>query len=376
MIPVCKPWLPGNEEKYVLDAIRTNWISSKGEYLDKFEEEFAKYCGTKYAVSCTSGLAALHLACVSLGLKKGDEVIVPTFTMAASVNAIIFTGATPVLVDSEIDTWNIDTTKIEEKITSKTKAIMPVHIYGHPCDMSMIYQIAKKHNLFIIEDAAEATGAEYIGKKAGSLSDIGCFSFYANKIITTGEGGMCVTDNKELAEKMRKLRNHAFDLPRFVHSEVGYNYRLTNIQAAIGFAQMENAQMLIEARRSVGLRYNKLLKNTPGLILPVEKPYAKNVYWMYGIVLDNSIKLTKEQVMDRLKERGIETRGFFIPMHKQPAYYNKTVENAPDCSGNFPVADMLGERGFYLPSSSDLNDNEIEYICSVLKEIIKDSPFL
>jgi len=373
MIPVCKPWLPGKEKEYVNNAIDTNWISSAGEYITKFEEEFAKFCGVKYGVSCSNGLGALHLACAALDLKEGDEVIVPTFTMAASINAIIFTGTKPVLVDCDKETYCIDVKKIEEKITKRTKAIMPVHIYGHPCDMDPILEFAKKYNLYVIEDAAEAHGAEYKGKKCGSMSNIGCFSFYANKILTTGEGGMSVTNNLELAERMKRLRNHAFDVPRFIHKEVGFNYRLTNLQAAIGFAQTENADMLVKARRNVGTRYNKLLKGTKGLILPVEKSYAKNVYWMYGVVLSDDIKLTKEEVMQKLKEKGIDTRSFFIPMHRQPAYVNKTVRNAPDCSGKFPVADWLSERGFYLPSSSNLTDDEILVVCNTLKEIISSS---
>jgi len=371
MIPVCKPWLPGNEKKYVLDALNTNWISSAGKYIEKFEEDFAKFCRTDYAVCCTSGLAALHLACAAIGLKKGDEVIVSTFTMAASINAIIFTGAKPVLVDCDEKTYCIDVNKIEEKITEKTKAIMPVHIYGHPCEMDKILELAKKYNLFVIEDAAEAHGAEYRGEKCGSMGDIGCFSFYANKIFTTGEGGMCVTNNKGFADRMKKLRNHAFDIPRFIHTEVGFNYRLTNIQAAIGCAQIENADVLVEARSNVGIRYNRLLKNIKELILPIEEPYIKNVYWMYGIVLGDEIKLTKEEIMEKLKEKGIETRSFFIPMHQQSAYINKTVENAPDCSGKFPIADRISSRGFYLPSSSDITDKEIDYICNSLKEIIQ-----
>lgn len=371
MIPVCKPWLPGKEKEYANVAIDTNWISSAGEYIDKFEEGFSKFCGTQYGVACSNGLAALHLACAALDLKKGDEVIVPTFTMAASINAVIFTGATPVFVDADKDTYCIDVEKIEEKITEKTKAIMPVHIYGHPCDMGKILHLALNYDLGIIEDAAEAHGAEYYGRKVGSMSDIGCFSFYANKILTTGEGGMCTTNSKDLADRMKKLRNHAFEQPRFVHNEVGYNYRLTNLQAAIGHAQVENAAMLVEARRNMGLRYNRLLQGIEELILPVEKLYAKNVYWMYGVVLSDKAKLTKDETMQKLKDAGVDTRSFFIPMHKQPVYLNKTVENAPECSGKFPVAEKIGERGFYLPSSSNLTDSEAEYICKKLEEILK-----
>ncbi len=372
MIPVCKPWLAGKEREYVNDAIDTNWISSSGKYIEKFENDFSTYCGSRFGVACSSGLAALHLACVAIGLKYGDEVIAPTFTMAATINAIIFTGAKPVLIDCDKDTYCIDVNQIESKINSHTKAIVPVHIYGHPCDMNKIMELAKKYNLYVIEDAAEAHGAEYNDKKCGAIGDIGCFSFYANKVLTTGEGGMCITNNKEFADKMKKLRNHAFDVPRFVHNEVGFNYRITNLQAAIGCAQVENVQMLVDARRSVGLKYNERLKNTPGLILPIEKPYAKNVYWMYGVVLDEGINISREEVVQKLKEKGIETRNFFIPMHKQPAYYNKTVENSPDCNGSFPISEFIGERGFYLPSSSNISDEELNFVCEQLKIIIQN----
>ena len=372
MIRVCKPWLPGKEKEYALDAISTNWISGSGKYLDMFEKSFADYCGVKHGVACSNGLAALHLACVALGLRKGDEVIVPTFTMIASVNAIIMSGATPVLVDCDSETYCIDVKKIEEKITSKTKAIMPVHIYGHMCEMNTILDIARKYKLFIIEDAAEAHGAEYLGKRAGSFSDVACFSFYANKIITTGEGGMCLTNNDNLAEKIRKLRNHFFSNERFVHEEVGFNYRLTNVQAAIGCAQMENVSKLVEARRNVGLKYNKILTGTRGIIIPTERANIKDVFWMYGVVLSDETNLTKEEVMFELDKIGIETRSFFVPMHKQPAFYRKTVENAPNCEGRFPVADRIGSRGLYLPSSSDITDEEISQVCIALKKILSN----
>lgn len=372
MIPVCVPWLPGDEKKYVIDAIESNWISSSGKYIEKFEDSFSRFIGTKYGVTCSSCSTALHLACSALELKKGDEVIVTTLTNIASVNGIIQSGATPVLVDIEADTWNIDASEIREKITNKTKAIMAVHIYGHPCDMDPIIKLAKEHNLYIIEDVAEAHGAEYKGRKCGSFSEIACFSFYANKVLTTGEGGMCLTNNERLAEKIKFLRNMAFGPPesRFVHHEIGFNYRLTNIQAAIGLAQTENADKLVEARRNVGLKYNKLLKSIPELILPVEKDYAKNIYWMYCVILSDKVPLSKEQVMGRLKEKGIETRSLFVPMHQQPAYLNKKIENAPDCNGEFPIADKVSKRGFYLPSSSNLSDKEIEYTVETLKEII------
>ena len=369
-IPVCKPWLPGKEKEYVNNALDTNWISSAGGYIEKFEKEFSKFCGVEYGVSCSNGFGALHLACLAIGIKKGDEVIVPTFTMASPVFAVILTGAKPVLVDADSETFCIDVEKIEEKITDRTKAIIAVHIYGHPCEMDKINEIAKKYNLKIIEDCAEAHGAEYNGKMCGSLSDIACFSFYANKILTTGEGGMAITNNLGLAEKMKKYRNYSFEVPRFLHREMGFNYRLTNIQAAIGLAQTENVQMLVNSRKDIGERYNQLLKYINGIILPVEKDYAKNVYWMYGVVLSDEIKLTREEIVEKLKEKGIDTRNFFIPMHEQPLFVEKSVENAPDCSGEYPISDKIGKRGFYLPSSSNIGDGELEIICNALKEII------
>ncbi|MBS3081268.1 DegT/DnrJ/EryC1/StrS family aminotransferase [Candidatus Pacearchaeota archaeon] len=370
-IPVCVPWLPGNEKKYVLEALETNWISSQGKYIEKFEEGFSKFCGVKYGVACSNGFASLHLACLAFNLKKGDEVIVPSFTMAAPVHAVILTGAAPVLIDADPDTYCIDADKIEEKITKRTKAIIVVHIYGHPCAMDKIMDIAKKYKLKVIEDTAEAHGAEYKGKKCGSIGDIGCFSFYANKILTIGEGGMAITNNQSYYEKMRKLRNYAFEHPRFLHKEFGVNYRLTNIQAAIGHAQVENAEMLVEARKKIGEKYNELLKDVKGIKLPIEKPNCKNVYWMYGIVLTKEIKENREKIVEQLKDKGIDTRNFFIPMHRQPVFYEGKVENAPDCNEEFPIADALGKRGFYLPSSSNLTKDELEYICNELRIILQ-----
>lgn len=372
-IPVCKPWLPGNEKKYVQEAMETEWISSQGKYIEKFEEEFSKFCGVSYGVSCTGCYAALHLACMAIGLKKGDEVIVSSFTMAAPLFAIIQTGAKTVLIDADNETYCIDASKIELAITNKTKAIMAVHIYGHPCEMSKILEIAEKYNLKIIEDCAEAHGAEYNGKKVGSFGDIACFSFYGNKIITTGEGGMAVTNNKEYYEKMKKLRNYAFEHPRFLHRELGVNYRMSNIHAAIGVAQMENAKTLVEARRNMGLRYNKLLKDVRVIKLPVEKPGCKNVYWMYGIVLKDEIKVSKDEIVERLKNKGVDTRNFFIPMHKQPVFLDGKIENSPNCNGSYPVSEKIGERGFYIPSSSNLTDEEAEYVAEKLKEVLETS---
>jgi perosamine synthetase len=369
-IPVCEPTLEGNELKYVSEAVSTGWISSAGGFITKFEDEFAKFCGTKHAVSCSNGTKAIHLALESLRIGPGDEVIIPTFTMAATANAVIYTGAKPVLVDAELDTWNMDLNQIEGKINSKTKAIMVVHTYGHPCDMDKVREIANKHNLFVIEDAAEAHGAEYKGKKAGNLSDIACFSFYANKILTTGEGGMVVTNNLELAERCKSLRNHFFGTGenRFKHLELGFNYRLTNMQAAVGVAQLEQAQELVDSRRHNAYLYNYLLQNVPGVKLPPETCDVKNVYWMYGIMINEEFGMSMPELREKLQQKGIGTRTFFIGMHKQPAY-QKEDQRFPDCSGNFPVADELEKKGLYLPSASHLTLEQIHYITDTLKEI-------
>lgn len=370
MIPVCEPTLKGNELKYVIKCIKTNWISSSGEYIKKFEDGFSKFCNTKYGIACSNGTTAIHLALESLGIGKGDEVIIPTFTMIATANAVIYSGAKPVLVDSEKETWNIDVNKIEEKVTKRTKAIMPVHIYGHPCDMDPIQEIAQKHKLFVVEDAAEAQGTEYKGRKTGSLSDIACFSFYGNKILTTGEGGMCVTNNKKIAEKARLLRNHAFVKHRYLHKELGFNYRMTNIQAAIGLAQVENAEKLVAARIKNAMIYNSLLRDVEGVRLPPKKNWAKNVYWMYGILIEKEFGLSRDEVMKQLCERGIETRAFFVPMHKQPLY-KRNDERFPDTNGHYPVAEELSRKGLYLPSSSSLTKKQIYDIVKTLKSLSK-----
>ena len=273
MIPVCIPFIGEKELEYVVDCIKTNWISSKGKYVEEFERGFAEYCGCKYGVSTTSGTTALHLALASIGVGKGDEVIVPAFTMISTVFAVVYCGAKPVLVDAEPETWNIDVSKTEEKITDRTKVIMPVHIYGHPCDMDPIMEVAEKYDLYVVEDAAEAHGAEYKGKKVGGIGHVGCFSFYANKIITTGEGGMVVTNDEEIAERAKSLRNLCFPKEKriYLHTEVGYNYLMTNIQAAIGLAQLERVNELAEMRRRNANLYNEYLKDVKGIRLPVEK---------------------------------------------------------------------------------------------------------
>ena len=373
MIPVCEPTLSGNESKYVADCLKTNWISSSGGYIKKFEEKFSKYCGVKHGISTTSGTTALHLALETLGIRKGDEVIIPTFTMMATAYSVLYTGAKPVFVDAD-KTWNINVNQIEEKINEKTKAIIPVHIYGHPCDMNPILEIAVKNNLHIIEDAAEAHGAEYKGKKAGSLSDIACFSFYANKIITTGEGGMMITNNDQFEERARILKNHGFNPKpedRFKHIEIGYNYRMTNIQAAIGLAQLEKIDELANKRIKNAELYNSLLKNIKEITLPPQELWAKNVYWMYGILIEDNFGLSRNEVMIKLREKGIETRPFFVPMHQQPVFKTKShrYKNLPDTNGSYPIADEISRKGLYLPSSSSLTKDQIGYITETLRSL-------
>ncbi len=368
MIPVCEPVFDGNEASYVEDCMRTGWVSSVGPYVTRFEEMFSAYCGAPYGVAVTSGTTALHLALVALGIGPGDEVIIPDFTLIVSANVVIQTGARPVLVDVDPYTWCIDPAQIEAKITPATKAIMPVHMYGHPCDMVAINEIARRHNLYVIEDCAEAHGSEVNHQRVGGLSDAGCFSFYGNKTLTTGEGGMVVCHDPQLAERLRLLRNQGFREPRFVHDTVAFNYRLTNVQAAIGVAQTERADAKIEQKRWIAQTYTELLRGEPDLMLPSEAAWAKSTYWMYGVVLCDGFGSTKEAVMQKLKEKGVDTRSFFCPMHLQPVFMNGGASSYPDVSGRYPVSDDLWRRGFYLPTGLGLSYAQIEEAASKLLE--------
>lgn len=368
-IPVCEPLLAGNELKYVTEAVSTGWISSSGKYVSEFERQFASYCGCQYGVAVCNGTIALHLALLALGIGKGDEVIIPSFTMIASAFAVCYTGAKPVFVDADKDSWNIDVGKIEEKVTTRTKAIMPVHIFGKMCDMDTIEKIAKKYNLFIVEDAAEAHGAEYHGKKSGSFSDIAAFSFFANKNITTGEGGMVVTNSKSLYDRARYFKNVCFPLdgPRnYQHNDIGYNYRMSNVVAAIGLAQVEKADIYREMRIRNHQLYRKYLSGVPGIIFQSEPSQnCVDVCWMNTVVIDaGQYGHTKDELIARLKEREIDTRLLFTGMHKQKAL----LDYGCDGSGEYPVCDWLTENGFYLPSSSGLSEEQIQFICSVIKE--------
>lgn len=346
IIPVSAPVIGKKELQYATDAIKKGWIS-KGEYIDRLEKNFSKYHACKYGISTMNGTAALHLALAVLGITRGDEIIVPDLTFFATAEAVSYCNAIPIPIDVTKDYWCMDPMKIEEKLTDKTRAIIPVHIYGHPCDMDLIMEIAQDNNLYVIEDCAEAHGAEYKGKKIGSIGDISCFSFYGNKVITTGEGGMCITNNKKWAEEMEHYRSHCMT-KQYYHDCIGFNYRMTNIQAAIGVAQLEKIDAFIEKKRMIAKMYTEMLKET-GVGLPVEMPWAKNIYWMYSILVKK-----RDKLMKKLEKRGIETRPFFTPMHMLPSYRTKD---------SFPNATDLYKRGMNLPSGISLTKKEIGYIC-------------
>jgi perosamine synthetase len=370
-IPVCEPLLSGNELKYITDAVSTGWISSSGKYVNAFEEAFASYCGARYGVAVCNGTVALHLMLVAAGVGKGDEVIIPTFTMAASAFAICYTGAIPVFVDANKYTWNIDVSKIEEKITKKTKAIMPVHIFGNPCNMNVIHEISKNYKILILDDSAEAHGAEYNGIKTGMLSDMTSFSFFANKNITTGEGGMVVTDNKNFYDKLRYFKNICFplDAPRiYQHEDVGFNYRMSNLHAALGLAQVEKADYYRSLRIKNASLYKKHLSDVPGIQFQQDEKDSLNVHWMNAILIDPIVfGKTKEQLIEHLKKNGIETRLLFSGMHRQKSL----MDYGCDCSGTYNVCDNLTCNGLYLPSASNLTEDEIQFICETIYKMEK-----
>ena len=357
MIPIAEPSLGEEELKNVIEAVKSGWISSKGKFIEEFEQEFANCCGRKSGVATANGTVALHLALEALGIKKGDEVIVPDLTFAAVANTVTYCNAKPVFVDSHPEYWCMDPEKIEEKISKKTKAIIPVHIYGHPCDMDWIMDIVEDYDLYIVEDAAEAHGAEYKSKKVGSFGDISCFSFYGNKIITTGEGGMCLTDSEEIAEKMRMLRDHGMNPnKRYWYDVVGFNYRMTNMQAAVGVAQLEKLDEFVKKKRESAKRYSEGLKELEGnglIKLHPEMKWAKCVYWMFCILVEDKLGMSRDDLIKILEEREIETRPFFYPMHVMPPHKNNE---------RFPVAEEISRKGINSPSGVTLTENEIEQI--------------
>jgi perosamine synthetase len=371
-IPVCEPLLIGNELKYITDAVSTGWISSSGSYLQKFENAFAEYCGVRFGVGVCNGTVALHIALRALGIKEGDEVIIPDFTMIASAFAVCYTGAKPVFVDADKDTWNLDTSKIEEKITKKTKAIMPVHIFGNMCSMDAIMAIAKKHNLYVVEDAAEAHGSEYKGKKSGSYSDLAAFSFYANKNITTGEGGMVITDNEELYKQAKYFKNLCFPLngPRnYLHDDIGFNYRMSNLHAAIGLAQTEKADYYRSLRIKNNQLYRKYLADCKGVLFQKDEEQSLNCNWMNAVVVQPEIYgRTRDELIVFLKENNIDTRLVFNGMHRQ----NALAQYGCDCNANYPITDWLSENGFYLPSGGGLTEDDIAQICELILSFKKN----
>lgn len=367
-IPVCTPLLDGNETAYVTEALESGWISSSGKYVSAFEEAFAAYCGVRYGIAVCNGTVALHLGAQALGLGPGDEVIIPDFTMIASAFAVCYTGAMPIFVDADPLTWNIDPDKIAACITPRTKAIMPVHIFGNPCNMETIQSIAEAHSLTVFEDAAEAHGAEFNGKKAGSLGGLAAFSFFANKNVTTGEGGMVVTDDRAIAEACRYYKNLCFppNAPRtYLHDDIGFNYRMSNLHAAIGLAQTEKADFYRGRRIANGNIYREYLKDIPGIILQREQHGGKNVFWMNGVcVRPEEYGRTRDQLIDRLKREGIDTRLFFNGMHRQPALRKYGCS----CDRKYPASDFLADNGFYLPSGSGLQEADIARICSLIAD--------
>ncbi|PWU00009.1 MAG: aminotransferase DegT [Bacteroidetes bacterium] len=363
-IPISKPWITEKEVEFVTDAVRSTWVSSLGKYIDKFEEDFAKFCDTKYGVALMNGTIALQLALEACGIGDGDEVIVPDLSFIATANAVLNIGAVPVFVDVEPITYCIDPSKIEEAITSKTKAIIPVHLYGHPSEMISVNAIAKKYNLKVVEDAAEAHGATINGKKVGSFGDCAIFSFYGNKNLTTGEGGMVVTNNKEIYDRCRFLRDHAMSKEkRYWHPEKGYNYRMTNLQAALGCAQMSRISEIMANRISLFEKYKKALGGCESIVLNQTLPWATNSYWLIIARFKDISESQRDKLMVSLKEKGIDSRPFFYPMSDMPYFKQKP---------NTPVTHKVYKEGINLPTSFDLTEEQVNFICDSIKAIVKD----
>jgi perosamine synthetase len=364
MIPVCEPLLTDADTQAVMDCLRTGWISSAGKYLDRFEKEWAAYCGMEHGIAVSNGTAALYVAAALLDLRPGDEVIMPAFTIVSCAQAVTALGAVPVLVDSDPRNWQMDVSQIAARITPRTKAIMAVHIYGHPADMDAVTALAKKHGLAVIEDAAETHGAEYKGRKCGGLADVSTFSFYSNKLITTGEGGMVLTRDAALAEKARSLRNLCFQKSRrFLHEEIGNNFRLTNVQAAMAVGQIARIEEIVNRKRSIAAVYTHNLAGLAGLSLPVEESWARSVYWVYGILLEESTGMDAAAMAAKLAKAGIETRPFFLGMHEQPAF-RKLGLFAND---RHPVAERMARQGLYLPSGLTLTPQQMETVCAAVR---------
>lgn len=368
-IPVNEPLLNGNEKKYLCECIDTGWISSEGPFVKQFEEKMSAAAGRKYGIAVSNGTAALEVAMQAIGIGKDDEVIMPTFTIISCAMAVTKLGAKPVLVDSNIDTWNMQIDEIENKITPKTKAILMVHLYGLPAEINHVLELARKYNLKIIEDAAEMHGQTYYGKPCGSFGDISTFSFYPNKHITTGEGGMVVTDNEALAEKCRMLRNLCFRKDvRYVHDEISDNYRFTNLQAAVGLAQLERLDEFVKKKREIGKFYTNALADIEGIKLPVAKTeYADNIYWVYGIVLDKETILSNQDITKLLAAEGIGTRTFFWCMHEQPVYQKQGMFDGE----KYENAEYLARKGFYIPSGLAITKTQMEIVADKIHKVFR-----
>ena len=363
-IPVYKPDLSGNELKYVSDCITSGWISSLGDYVSRFESDFSSICNVEHAISVSNGTVALHLALIILGIGPGDEVLVPSLTFVATANAVKYVGARPVFVDINPDTWTIDPEEAGKKITTKTKAIIPVHLYGHPADIDKLKNLSVAHNLVIIEDAAEAHGAKYKGNIVGGLADLGCFSFYGNKAVTTGEGGIITTNDNSLASRARFLKDHGMDPNnRYWHSEIGYNYRMTNLQAAVGVAQLERFEEIYHRKRTIAYLYKDGLSGIPGLDLQPEASWAESSYWMNSIVVNDESKINRDTLRRRLLQEGIDTRPFFFPIHQFPPYLEENQAILPN-------SDYLAARGINLPSYPELSKQNIDRICKEIRNLL------
>jgi len=362
-VPVNEPLIGDEEKRLVADCVESGWISSAGKYIEQFEREFAEYCECREGVSTTSGTTAIHLALKAVGVGPGDEVIVPAFTMAGSVYPIVQCGARPVFVDSELDTCNMRFDEIVRRTTPRTKAILVVHLYGHPVDMDPVMEFAADRNIVVIEDAAEAHGALYKGRKAGGIGHVGCFSFYGNKIVTTGEGGMVVTNDERIAALARQLKDLAHGEKRFTHVlPEAFNYRMTNIQAAIGLGQLRRIESTVARKIEAASRYTERLSDIRWLILPKTESWARNVYWMYGVRTSDDSPVDKDQLIGELGKVGVATRSFFYPQNRQPAF---NCYNDSDC----PNAEKLSDTGFYLPSGQTLTDRQIDYVAGKVHEI-------
>ncbi|OFV91973.1 MAG: aminotransferase DegT [Acidobacteria bacterium RIFCSPLOWO2_02_FULL_64_15] len=367
MIPVNEPLLNGREKELLNECIDTGWVSSDGPFVGQFEQLFANYIGVTHGVAVCNGTAALETALFAAGITKGDEVIMPSFTIVSCLVAALRLGAVPVLVDVEPETWGMDVGQIASRITSRTRAILVVHMYGHPVDMDPVLALARQHNLMVIEDAAEVHGAEYKGRKCGSLGHASAWSFYANKIVNTGEGGMVLTSDDRMAERAASYRNLCFRPDRrFYHTELGYNFRMTNLQAALGVAQMERVEEFVGIKRRLGALYRQKLSGIRGVRFQVEKPWAKSVYWMYCIELDESLGFTAEEARRALSDKGIGTRPFFLGLHEQPAAHDIGLFRGE----RYPVTERIARQGLYLPSGLTLTEPQVDEVVAAVREVV------